>query len=139
MIEKIKVTAIINADIKKVWNYYTDPKHIVNWNFADPSWHCPSVTNDMNIGGTYKARMEAKDRSFGFDFVAIYTEIKDGKSFTYEFDNRTASVIFKNKGTQTEIIVEFDPENVNPIEMQKSGWQSILNNFKNYTENEKIN
>jgi uncharacterized protein YndB with AHSA1/START domain len=135
MNEKVKVTAAINAETKKVWNYYTNPKHIVNWNFADPSWHCPSATNEMNLGGTYKARMEAKDGSFGFDFEAIYTEITEGKSFTYEFGGRTANVTFENQDTQTEIIVEFDPENENPIEMQKGGWQSILNNFKNYTEN----
>jgi uncharacterized protein YndB with AHSA1/START domain len=135
MNNKIKVTATINADTKKVWDYYTNPIHIVNWNFADPSWHCPSATNDMKIGGTYKARMEAKDGSFGFDFEAIYTEINVGKSFIYEFGGRSANVSFEKQNNQTEIIVEFDPENENPIEMQKTGWQSILNNFKKYLEN----
>lgn len=135
MNEKIKVTTTINAGTKKVWDYYTDPKHIVNWNFADPSWHCPSATNDLNLGGTYKARMEAKDGSFGFDFEAIYTKISIGKSFSYEFGGRIANVTIEKQETQTEIIVEFDPENENPIEMQRGGWQSILNNFKNYTEN----
>ena len=72
---KIKITEIIDAEVEKVWNYYNEPSHIVNWNFADPSWHCPSAENDLSIGGTYKARMEAKDGSFGFDFEAIYTEI----------------------------------------------------------------
>ena len=122
MSEKIKVSVTINADIKSVWNSYTDPKHIVNWNFADPSWHCPSATNDMKLGGTYKARMEAKDGSFGFDFEVIYTEITEGKSFSYEFGGRTANVNFEKQDTQTEVIVAFDPENENPIEMQKDGW-----------------
>ena len=90
MSHKITVSALIHADVEKVWDYYTNPKHIVNWNFADPSWHCPNATNDMKIGGTYKARMEAKDGSFGFDFEAIYTEIEEGKSFTYEFGGRKA-------------------------------------------------
>ncbi|MES2800645.1 MAG: SRPBCC domain-containing protein [Bacteroidota bacterium] len=135
MNEKVKVAAIINATKEKVWDYYTNPKHIVNWNFADPSWHCPSAINEMEIGGTYKARMEAKDGSFGFDFEAIYTEIAHGNSFTYEFGGRTVNVTVKQLDNQTEIIVEFDPENENPIELQKGGWQSILNNFKNYTEN----
>lgn len=132
---KIVVEATINADTKKVWDYYTNPKHIIHWNFADPSWHCPSAENDMRVGGTYKARMEAKDGSFGFDFEVVYTDISEGKEFSYEFGGRTATVQFKDLGNQTEIVVSFDPENENPIEMQKGGWQAILNNFKNYTEN----
>lgn len=132
---KITVQTTINAAIKKVWDFYNNPNHIIHWNFADPSWHCPSAENDMQIGGTYKARMEAKDGSFGFDFEAIYTEITEGKQFTYEFGGRTATVQFNNLGKQTEVVVTFDPESENPVEMQKSGWQAILNSFKNYTEN----
>lgn len=132
---KITVQAIVNAEIMKVWDYYTNPLHIVNWNFADPSWHCPKAENNLNIGGIYKARMEAKDGSFGFDFEAIYTEITFEKSFTYEFDNRVVNVILNTINNNTEIIVTFDPENENPIDLQTFGWQSILNNFKKYTEN----
>jgi uncharacterized protein YndB with AHSA1/START domain len=131
---KITVQATINAEAKKVWNSYTNPKHIVHWNFADPSWHCPNAENDMQIGGIYKVRMEAKDGSFGFDFEAIYTEIIEGKQFTYEFEERTITVQFDNLGNQTEVVVTFDPENENPIEIQQNGWQMILNNFKAYTE-----
>lgn len=134
MTEKITVTATINADAKKVWEYYTNPAHIVHWNFADPSWHCPSATNDMKVGGIYKARMEARDGSFGFDFEVVYTAIIPGKQFSYEFGGRTATVTFDDKGDQTTVTVTFDPETVNPIEMQREGWQSILNNFKSYTE-----
>lgn len=132
---KITVLATINADSKKVWDYYTIPRHIIHWNFADPSWHCPSAENDMRTGGTYKARMEARDGSFGFDFEAIYSNIVEGKTFTYEFGGRTATVQFNDLGSQTEVVVTFDPEDENPVEMQKGGWQAILNNFKNYTEN----
>jgi uncharacterized protein YndB with AHSA1/START domain len=135
MSKKIKVPVTINADTKKVWDYYTSPTHIINWNFADPSWHCPNATNDMKLGGTYKARMEAKDGSFGFDFEAIYTEINEGNSFSYAFGGRIANVSFEKQDNQTEIIVEFDPENETPIEIQEGGWQAILNNFKTYTEN----
>lgn len=134
MDNKITVTAIINAYAKKVWDCYTNPKHIVNWNFADPSWHCPTATNDMKVGGVYKARMEAKDGSFGFDFEAVYTEIHDGESLVYEFGGRQASVVFKEQNGQTTVNVTFDPETQNPVEMQQQGWQAILNNFKNYTE-----
>ena len=132
---KIKVKVIIDAGIKKVWDYYNQPHHIVNWNFADPSWHCPTAENDMKVGGTYKARMEAKDGSFGFDFEAVYTHISEGKSFSYEFGGRTATVGFIDLDGKTEVTVTFDPEEENAIEMQKSGWQAILTNFKNYTEN----
>jgi uncharacterized protein YndB with AHSA1/START domain len=131
---KITVQATVNAEAKKVWDSYTNPKHIVHWNFADPSWHCPSAENDMRVGGIYKARMEAKDGSFGFDFEAIYSKINEGKSFTYEFDGRIATVQFNDIDNQTEVIIAFDPESENPIEMQQGGWQMILNNFKAYTE-----
>jgi uncharacterized protein YndB with AHSA1/START domain len=134
MTEQITVTATIDADAKKVWDYYTNPQHIVNWNFADPSWHCPNAVNDMTVGGTYRARMEAKDGSFGFDFEAVYTEIVAGEHFTYEFGGRKATVKVHPVDNQTEIIVAFDPETENPIELQRGGWQSILNNFKSYTE-----
>lgn len=132
---KIVVHAIVKADVSKVWDYYTKPEHIVNWNFADPSWHCPGAENDLRVGGTYMARMEARDGSFGFDFEATYLEVVEGKSFTYEFGGRNASVQFKESVDQTEVVVTFDPETENPVEMQKDGWQAILNNFKSYTEN----
>lgn len=134
MSNKITVTATINATNKKVWDYYTNPKHIVNWNFADPSWHCPSAENDMRVGGTYKARMEAKDGSFGFDFEAVYTELVPEKKFTYEFGGRMATVKFDTAGNQTTVTVTFDPETENSLELQQQGWQAILNNFKNYVE-----
>ncbi len=135
MTNKIMVTATINAGSQKVWDYYVNPEHITQWNFADPSWHCPSAANDMRVGGKYKARMEAKDGSFGFDFEAIYDEIVEGKKLTYTMlDGRQATVDFKNNGEQTDVVVAFDAENQNPEEMQKGGWQAILNNFKAYTE-----
>ena len=131
---KITIQAIVNADAKKVWNNYTDPKHIIHWNFADPAWHCPYAENDMIVGGNYKARMEAKDGSFGFDFEALYTEITVGEHFTYGLDDRSVTVLFKESGNHTEVIIIFDPENENPAELQKAGWQAILNNFKAYAE-----
>ena len=133
-LEKIQVRTSVMADIQKVWDYYTSPEHITQWNFADPSWHCPSASNDMKIGGRYVARMEARDGSFGFDFEAIYTEINILESFIYQFGERFAKIEFNNMNNQTEVIITFDPETENPIELQKNGWQAILNNFKNYTE-----
>jgi len=132
--DKITVSASIVADVKKVWDFYTEPEHINNWNFADPSWHCPSASNDMRIGGRYVARMEARDGSYGFDFDAVYTQIEPGKSFTYEFGGRLATVEFKDLGELTEVTVSFDPETENSVELQKAGWQAILDNFKRYVE-----
>ncbi|TWF39192.1 uncharacterized protein YndB with AHSA1/START domain [Chitinophaga polysaccharea] len=135
MSNKVTVTATVHADRKKVWDYYNRPEHITKWNFADPSWQCPSASNDLRVGGKYAARMEAKDGSFGFDFEAVYDEVVDGEKFTYTMPNgRQASVSFKKNGDQTEVDVTFDPETEHPIEMQKNGWQAILNNFKSYTE-----
>lgn len=131
---KLTVKAIVQAEKNKVWDYYTNPNHIIHWNFADPSWHCPSAENDMRVGGIYNARMEAKDGSFGFDFNAIYTEVSLGNNFTYGMADRMVNVQFIEQGTDTEVIVTFDAENENPLELQQAGWQAILNNFKNYTE-----
>ena len=134
-LEKIIVEVKIEAAHEKVWDYYTNPTHIINWNFADPSWHCPSATNQLEIGGRYVARMEAKDGSFGFDFEAIYSEVIPFDSFTYEFGGREAEVNFQQDRNSTIVKITFDPETENPVELQLAGWQAILNNFKKYVEN----
>lgn len=133
---RITVQADIVADTKKVWNYYTFPEHITNWNFASTDWHCPKAENDLRVGGNYKARMEAKDGSWGFDFEAIYDAVVEHKNFIYTMgDGRKASVDFENFGDKTRVIVAFDAEKENSEEMQRNGWQAILNNFKKYVEN----
>ncbi|AYB35339.1 SRPBCC family protein [Chryseolinea soli] len=132
---KLTVQANIAADRKKVWDYYTNPKHITKWNFASDDWQCPKAANDLRVGGKYSARMEAKDGSFGFDFVAIYDDVIDQKTFTYTMeDNRKATANFETVGNQTKLTVTFDAETENSEEMQKGGWQAILNNFKKYVE-----
>lgn len=133
---KIAIQAIISADIQKVWGYYTDPKHIVNWNFASDDWCCPNAENDLQVGGKYKARMEAKDKSFGFDFVATYNEITPGEKFTYTLeDGREVNISFATLDDKTKVVIVFDAEKENSEDMQRSGWQSILNTFKSYVEN----
>jgi uncharacterized protein YndB with AHSA1/START domain len=132
---KITIQAAVSADRQKVWDYYTNPEHITKWNFAIDAWHCPTASNDMRVGGKYLARMEAKDGSFGFDFEAIYNEIVNGEKFTYTMtDNRVVNVTFKELGDKTIVTITFDAESENPVEMQQQGWQSILDNFKKYTE-----
>lgn len=132
---KIEVEAIVNADNKKVWEYWTSPKHITKWNFATDDWQCPKAENDLKVGGKYSARMEAKDGSFGFDFEAIYDDVVDQKKLSYTMpDGRQAITNFENVGGKTKVTTVFDAENQNPVEMQKGGWQAIMNNFKKYAE-----
>lgn len=133
---KITIDTVIVADIQKVWDYYNSPEHITKWNHASDDWHCPKAENDMKVGGTYLARMEAKDGSFGFDFKAIYDEIIPMTKVAYTLgDERKVVTTFEKQGIQTKVTTVFDAEGMNPIDMQKAGWQAILNNFKRYTEN----
>ena len=132
---KITIQAVVAADRQKVWNCYTQPEHITKWNFATDTWHCPAASNDMRVGGKYLARMEAKDGSFAFDFEAVYNEIVDGEKFTYTMpDNREIQVSFEQTDDKTRVTVTFDPENENPVDLQRSGWHSILDNFRKYAE-----
>lgn len=131
----IKIETIIDAKSSKVWEAYNSPQHIVNWNFASEDWHCPSAETDLQPGGKYKARMEAKDGSFGFDFEAIYDEILPHEKLEYTLlDGRKVVTTFDEENERTKVITEFEAENQNPVEMQKEGWQAILNNFKTYVE-----
>jgi len=132
---KITVQATIDADLTTVWNSYTNPEHITKWNFASEDWQCPYATNDLRVGGKYSARMEAKDGSFGFDFEAIYDEIVEKEKIVYTMtDGRQATVHFKGSDHRTEVSIVFDAETENSIELQRGGWQAILNNFKQYCE-----
>lgn len=133
--KQIQIEATISAPAAKVWSFWTNPEHITKWNFAIPEWHCPSASNDLKPGGKYSARMEAKDGSFGFDFEAVYDEVIDLKKLVYTMtDGRKVTTTFEGRGDSTKVTTVFDAENQNPEDMQKNGWQSILNNFKKYTE-----
>lgn len=115
--------------------YWTSTEHMTKWNFASPEWHCPQATNDLRKGGKYFARMEAKDESFGFDFEAIYNEVIPQKRLVYTMpDGRKVTTVFEVHGKGTKVTTNFDAEKQNPKDMQRDGWQSILNNFKTYTE-----
>lgn len=134
--QKVTIAAEIQAGIDKVWDRWTAPGHIVNWNFASDDWHCPSAENDLRVGGKYKARMEAKDGSFGFDFEAVYDEVIDKKRIAYTMsDGRQVITDFEDLGESTKVTTVFEAESENPIDMQRGGWQAILDNFKKYTEN----
>jgi uncharacterized protein YndB with AHSA1/START domain len=132
---KVTVEATIAADTNKVWDYWTKPEHITKWNFATDDWQCPRAEADLRVGGKYCARMEAKDGSFGFDFEAIYDEVVDQKRITYTMtDGRQATTDFENLDGATKVTTTFDAEGEHDVEMQRAGWQAILNNFKKYAE-----
>jgi len=133
--ERITVGSIISANIEKVWNCWNQPEHITQWNFATDEWRCPKAENDLRVGGKLKSRMEAKDGSMGFDFEATYDEVVDQKRITYTMtDGRKATTTFEEMDGKTKITTTFDAEQSNSIEMQKDGWQAIINNFKKYVE-----
>lgn len=130
----ITVQTTIKGDLKKVWDMWTRPEHITGWNFASDDWECPTAENDLRVGGKFKLTMSAKDKSAGFDFEGTYTKVEPQKLIACEFGGRNAVVMFESKGNMVKIVQSFDPENENPEEMQRSGWQSILDNFKKYVE-----
>jgi uncharacterized protein YndB with AHSA1/START domain len=135
MAAKITVTATLNVPVEKAWNYYTNPDHITQWNFASDDWQCPKAENDLRVGGTYSARMEAKDGSFGFDFIVTYDKVIPHQELSYTMgDGRQATTTFEAIENKTIVTTTFDPESQNPIAMQQQGWQMILNNYKKYTE-----
>lgn len=132
---KITVQSTIQADINKVWDYYTQSEHIIGWNFASDDWHCPRAAIDLRVGGKYSARMEARDGSYGFDFNALYDEVKAYEKIAYTMeDGRKAVISFTGDNGTTQVEVTFDAESQNDPQMQRDGWQAILDNFKKYAE-----
>lgn len=132
---KITVQATVILPVDKVWEAWTSPKHIVNWNNASDDWHTPRAENDLRVGGKFLARMESKDGTMGFDFEGIYTDVKHNKLIAYKLaDDREISVEFESVNNVTQIVETFDAETENSIELQRQGWQAILDNFKRYVE-----
>ncbi len=140
--QKIQTEVILNSDINKAWEYYTDPAKIIGWAFASDDWEVPYAENDLKVGGRFLTRMSAKNKSVSFDFTGTYTEVENLKKIAYKMDKaphdeaqRECIVTFEEIGEgKTKVAVEFDSENENPIEMQKNGWQSILENYKKLVE-----
>lgn len=131
----ITVEATVNVPIEKTWKLWTTPEHIMQWNNASDDWHTPRAENDLRVGGKFHSRMEAKDGSFGFDFGGIYDEVETNKLIAYTMgDGRKVRVTFAVKGNQTVVKEIFEAEELNSIELQKNGWQVILDSFKKYAE-----
>jgi uncharacterized protein YndB with AHSA1/START domain len=133
--QSITIETTVNATPEKAWKVWNTPEDIIQWCSPSPDWHTPRAQNDLRVGGQYLSRMEAKDGSFGFDFGATYDAVRPNEHFTYTMgDGRKVVVDFIKQGNQTKIVQTFDAENENPIEMQRAGWQAILDNYKKYVE-----
>ena len=131
----ISVHAMVNSPIEKVWKDWTNPEAIIKWNNASDDWHTTRAENDLRVGGKFNARMEAKDGRYGFDFYGVYDKVKTNELIEYTLgDDRKVKIIFTKQGNTTQIVESFEAENTNSIELQKGGWQAILDNFKKYTE-----
>jgi uncharacterized protein YndB with AHSA1/START domain len=126
---KITVEALVNAPIAKVWNAYTSPEDIKQWNTASPDWHTTAATVDLRVGGVFSSRMEAKDGSFGFDFAGTYTKLVQHQLIEYSFGDRLGVVKFVQGEKGVTVRVSFDAETTHSIDQQRDGWQAILNNF----------
>lgn len=131
----ITVQTIVNAPVSKVWKYWSEPEHIMQWNAASDDWHTPYSENDLRTGGSFKSTMAAKDDSFSFDFGGIYTNVEEHALIEYNMgDGRKVKVTFEPEGNGTKVVETFDPENQNSREMQQAGWQAIMDNFKKHVE-----
>jgi uncharacterized protein YndB with AHSA1/START domain len=131
----ITVQTVVKAPVEKVWKYWNEPEYIKRWAFASDDWHAPYSENDARTNGKFKTTMAAKDGSFSFDFEGVYTNVELNKLIEYTMaDGRKVKIVFEGNGNETKITETFDPESSNPIEMQRGGWQAILDNFKKLTE-----
>ena len=134
---KIHVETTVSAPLARVWEAYNNPADVTKWNFADDSWRCPSAASDLREGGQFSARMEAKDGSFGFDFAGTYTKVEPQRRLEYAFGDRNASVDFSEGPNGVTVAVDFDGDDEHPEDMQRGGWQAILENFKKHVESGK--
>ena len=131
----IKVEATIDAPVEKVWETWVNAEDVKKWNVASDDWHTPAATNDLRIGGKFNYRMEAKNGSFGFDFWGTYNEIIENENLFYTLgDHRKVWLTFHEMGDTTHLVEEFEAEDKNPLELQREGWQAILDRFANYVE-----
>ncbi|SHF81601.1 SRPBCC domain-containing protein [Flavobacterium defluvii] len=132
----ITVQNTINASIDKVWNLWTLPEHIQNWNYAFDDWHTDYAENDLQVNGKFKYEMAAKDKSAGFDFEGEYTRVEKYQLIEYRlFDNRAGSIYFENLGNKVKLTEVFEPAKNDSESMQKEWCQNVINNFKKYVEN----
>jgi uncharacterized protein YndB with AHSA1/START domain len=132
---QITVQTNINSSLAQVWECWTLPEHIVNWNFASDDWCCPAATNVLQVGAEFHYTMAAKDDSFSFDFWGTYNQIELQKLLSITLgDGRKLTITFEDTNNGILVTEQFDPESENSVELQQAGWQQILDNFKKYVE-----
>jgi len=132
---QITVSTTVKVPVAKAWEVWSTPHHIMKWNNASDDWHTPAATNDLRTGGKFSATMAAKDGSMSFEFGGVYSNVETHKVIEYSMsDGRFVSVQFTDLGKETKVVETFDAESQNPVEMQRDGWQAIMNNFKKYAE-----
>ncbi len=137
MSETITIETTVHAPIETVWHHFTSPDSIVEWNAASPDWHTTDAENEVRVGGRFSFRMEAKDGSEGFDFSGVYTTVAIDEQLAYTLDDdRTVTVTFEPEDDVVHITQTFEAETENPLEMQRAGWQAILDSFTTYVEAE---
>lgn len=133
--EKVTVSNTIAQNVSNTWELWTSPEHIMNWNFATPEWHCPKAENELSVGGRFDYHMAAKDGTMDFDYCGTFTTVDAPKLLEFKLDDgRYVSVRFIDLDERTEVIETFDVEDVNSVDLQRHGWQAILDNFKTYAE-----
>lgn len=131
--DAISIETFVTASPVKAWEAYTSPSAIMRWNHASPDWHCPSATVDLRVGGKHVARMAARDGSVEFDFEGTYEEVDAPHVITLRLDDgRKSRTTFVGESDGTRVTTTFDPEATNPVEMQRAGWQAILDNYAAY-------
>lgn len=131
----ITVQNTINSSMEKVWELWTSPKHIQNWNYAFEEWYTPYAENDLRENGKFKYVMERKDKSESFDFEGIYTKVEKFQLIEYKLsDNRIGSIHFEGFGDNVKLTEYFEPNKTDSESMQKQWCQDVIDNFKKYTE-----
>ncbi|MCH7403040.1 SRPBCC domain-containing protein [Belliella kenyensis] len=131
----IEVRVHVKSNLAQVWNAWTDPKHIVNWNFATQTWHCPLAQLKLHAGGSFSYTMAAKDGSMSFDFKGVFELVEEKNRLTFTLDDgRAVEVSFQQEDEDVLLIERFEPDQLNDVVLQKAGWQAIVDNFKAYVE-----
>lgn len=132
---KITVETHVNAPLDTVWDAYSNPDDIRQWNTAQDDWHTTRSTVDLREGGTFLSRMEAKDGSVGFDFEGTYTRVEPKKAIEYRMsDGREVEVEFAPRDGGVLVTVSFEAETENSPDLQRQGWQAILDSFGRHVE-----
>lgn len=134
--KEIQIEVLVKGDLDTVWEYWNAPEHISQWAFASEDWGASPTQNDLRQGGRFSTRMAAKDGSAGFDFSGTYTKVVPGSELDYTLDDgRTVTIDFLEEGEgMIKIVQTFEMEQENSEELQRSGWQAFLDNFKKHVE-----